>query len=176
MRSDKDKIDLINPTIITLFIILMFIIPLMIRSQAASLTKENTYQSYILESKDYIQKNKEGLKVIFNELFPTTESFVKVDEQAIPKLITQDLKHWSSTIFIKQVGENILMMRLSGDTKEFFVTTQLKKNSIANLLSGNPDFLPIEDYTTELSGNEFIMSIKDNSNNVLGAIVRGVIY
>ena len=145
--------------------------------------KEAVYNTYAQETELYIAKNQEGLEKIFNEYMGDycyqekwdPEKCNVADETDIPKLLTQDIKDWSSMIFIKDVGRDLYMKRISGQGQEFYVYPQEKYDKVEKLLNGEIEKLPWDEYTSVFSQKEVIIPVKDRNGKVIGALVRGVI-
>ena len=82
-----------------------------------------------------------------------------------------------NTFFLFKSGfsDKINIARLSGDSKELYIYPTEKEISVKQLLNGEISQIPWEDYTYELPNKEVIIPVKDNSDKVIGAIIRGVI-
>lgn len=151
----------------------------------SNLRKQAVYDQYAAETQNWIDQNQLGLQKLFIEVFPTHDCpplqgtapllVACPGQEAIAIAISQNLKNWSSTEFIKKEGIKIWVMRLSGDTREFNLFSQEKKNKIYQLLAGEVSEIPWDDYTSDFQGKEVIIPIKDATGKILGAVVRGVI-
>jgi hypothetical protein len=71
--------------------------------------------------------------------------------------------------------EGINVIRLSGDMQSFYVYPNENRIELLKLLNGEVPEIPWDDFTYELPGKEVVIPVKNNSGQVIGAIVRGVI-
>lgn len=181
MENDNKKLPLLKPSIA--FAALLFILTVLffIASSFSDQRKKEVYNAYAKETQEYIGKNKQGLNVLFNEIFlpcPAPDyysSCTSPKSTEIPGVITPDLKDWSSTIFIKLMNEKIYYMRLSGDISTYYYSYDSQKAALEKLLRGEVDEIAWDDYTSELPNKEVVIAVKDDAGKVIGAIMRGVI-
>ncbi len=147
--------------------------------------KQDVYNKYAAETNNWMSHNREGLDKVFSEVFTAfdlcqSETGIKnkitcPDIQTTPRLISQDLKDWSSTGFIKESEGNIEYMGILGHVSNFDPYPKEEKNSVYKLLRGEIESVPWEDYIYDLPGKDVIIPYKDSSGKVIGAVVRGVI-
>lgn len=184
MRNEEHSLKFSQPLIILVVFILVVAILFFGLSALSQARKNSIYQAYSSETEQYINQNQPQLITLFNSMFPKAECIVTVppnvpcafpNQEAIAYLLPSTLKDWSSTAFIKKDGERILMMRLSGDTKDVYVYPDEKRLHLYSLLSGNVTKIEWDDYTNELYGKEVVVAVKDNYGKVIGAIIRAVI-
>lgn len=181
MKNDPSKLNIIKPLLFLLgfvaFVGILFFVLSILNNQR----KERIYRQYAQETESYIAKNRDGLTIIFNDLFPdsvcydNSQSCRTSTGDEIAKLISQDMKDWSSMMFIKSTSSGILYMRLSGDTREFYVYPEDKKTQIEKLLLGQVNKIPWDDYSYELPQKEVIIPVKDKDGKIIGALIRSVI-
>lgn len=149
--------------------------------------KEKIYQTYATETQNYIQTNKDTLMILFTMLRgenPSCQEGISsppycplpTRQEQINKL-TQDLKDWSSTAFLfkSRFSDRVNITRLSGDTQELYIYPTEKEVQVKQLLNGEINQIPWENYTYELPNKEVIIPVKDASGRIIGAIIRGVI-
>ena len=72
-------------------------------------------------------------------------------------------------------SEGINIIRLSGDSTQYYSYPTEKRIEVIKLLNGEVSELPWDEYTYELPGKEVIVPIRNNQGQIMGAIVRGVI-
>ena len=150
-----------------------------------SLVKEQ----YQVETSTYTVNNRRGLTELFVNVFPDVEDqcygstpefnscAAKASERKakIQTLIKDDLKDFSSTMFVKMVSrQELLVMRLSGDVRPINIYPPEKEALVKRLLRGEVPTIPWDFYSGELSTKEIFVPIKDAKGEILGAIVRRV--
>ncbi|KKT74028.1 MAG: hypothetical protein UW86_C0001G0006 [Microgenomates group bacterium GW2011_GWA1_Microgenomates_45_10] len=150
-----------------------------------SLVKEQ----YQVETSTYTVNNRRGLTELFVNVFPDVEDqcYVSTPEfnscaakaserkAKIQTLIKDDLKDFSSTMFVKMVSrQELLVMRLSGDVRPINIYPPEKEALVKRLLRGEVPTIPWDFYSGELSTKEIFVPIKDAKGEILGAIVRRV--
>jgi hypothetical protein len=180
MTNTPEKLEIKRPLLYLLLFSLVIGVIFLGLTKLSDQRREDVYQKYASETESYIHRNRDGMKRIFTEIFPDkmlcdNYNCVAVDTDYIPKLISQDLKDWSSTLFLKESGGEILALRLSGDYWNIYIHPQEKKDLVLKLLRGEVAQVPWDDYTYEFSQKEIIIPVKDESGKVMGAIMRGVI-
>lgn len=185
--TSSNKLDFKITFVILLGIFVLVGALVLVGNSLSNKRKQEVYNQYAQETNIWISQNKEGLRKLFTELFPnyhcppwqntTTNTAVYFcpNQDAINSVVSQDLKDWSSTAFIKENQGKLWLMKLSGDTSEFNPYPVEKKNLIYKLLSKEVNSIPWDNYTYDFAGKEVIIPITDESNKVIGAIVRGVI-
>ncbi|MBI2315100.1 hypothetical protein HYU93_03550 [Candidatus Daviesbacteria bacterium] len=184
MRNENHDLKFSQPLIVLAIFVLIIAVLIMIFSSISQARKDSIYQTYAVETAQYINQNQPQLATLFNDMFPKTECIINrqqnipcafPNQEAIARLLPSSLKDWSSTAFIKEGGERILMMRLSGDTKELYVYPEQKRLQLQKLLRGETTKIGWDDYTYELMGKEVVIAVKDSNGKVIGAIMRSVI-
>lgn len=184
MRNENHNLKFSQPLIILTIFILIIAVLFLILSSLSQARKDSIYQTYALETGQYINQNQAQLIILFNDMFPKTECIINrrqnvpcafPNQEAIAHLLPSALKDWSSTAFLKADGEKIFMMRLSGDTKELFPYPEQKRLQLQKLLRGETTKIDWDNYTYELSGKEVVFAVKDNNGKAIGAIMRSVI-
>lgn len=184
MRDENHKLKFFQPFSFLLIFILITAVLIFGFSLLSQSRRDSIYQTYALETEQYINQNQPQLTALFNDMFPKTECIINrqqnipcafPNQEAIAHLLPSALKDWSSTAFIKADGEKILMMRLSGDTKEFYAYPEQKRLQLQKLLRGEITKIDWDDYTYELVGKEVVFVVKDNNGKIIGAIMRSVI-
>jgi hypothetical protein len=173
----------ISRALITLFISAIVIgIVLLVLTNFSNARKERIYNTYAQETQSYIARNKESFNKLFKEMFPK-EVCNLTDTSLCPQrptgdeiggMLTQDIKDWSSIEFIKLNNGKILTMGLSGYVSEFYIYPEDKKAQVVALLNGRQDKIPWDTYAG-YGQKQVIIPVKDDSGQVIGAIVRGVI-
>lgn len=183
MKQNHKSLNFLHAS---LFLIIFSLIVFSLTIFLAALNKQrekDTYLAYANETQEYIQKNKANLMVLFNDIFPKsscvgTNRYEHVcaypNQETIAKLLPSTLKDWSSTAFLKKDQGKILLMRLSGDTRELYLNPK-KTYVLDNFFSGGEEQIPWDDYTYELSNKEVVIAVKDDSGKITGAIIRSVI-
>lgn len=184
MSNENHNLKFAQPLIaLTIFVFIIAVL-FLIFSSLSQARKDSIYQAYALETEQYITKYQPQLIIIFNDMFPKTECIINrqqnvpcafPNQEAIANLLPSTLKDWSSTAFIKENGERIFMMRLSGDAKELYAYPEQKRLQLSKLLRGETTKIDWDDYTYELTGKEVVIAVKDNNGKVIGAIMRSVI-
>lgn len=187
MNHNSKNLDLLKPLTFLLFFCIGVAMLFVLLSSADRNRKEKIYQTYATETQNYIQANKDNLIILFTMLRgenpPCQEGIssppycpLPTRQEQINKL-TQDLKDWSSTAFLfkSRFNDRINITRLSGDTQELHIYPTEKEIQVKQLLNGEINQIPWENYTYELPNKEVIISVKDTSGRVIGAIIRGVI-
>lgn len=184
MKNDSDKLDLIRPAIAILVILLVIGSAIFYLNSLDKQRKNEVYQQYKQETENYIEKNRPALTTLFETITSqkpcpvgTTCPASQPIKDQIDQKLTHDLKDWSSTMFMVRSNgsEGINIIRLSGDTSQYYSYPTEKKIDVVKLLSGEVTELPWDEYTYELPGKEVIVPIKNNQGQIIGAIVRGVI-
>ena len=138
---------------------------------------------YASELATYTDQNRANLTTLFTEIFPNelcypsqTNICPKPQTERIASLLPNNLKDFSSTFFVKKgVGGRILLMYLSGEVAEFHIYDPAQKTKVEQLLDGNLDFLPWDEYFSSFPKKEVIVPFRDQNGRVAGAIIRGVI-
>ena len=170
-------------------IILVGIIAVVGTGIVLSLAKVNTQRSeqvtqrYVEESNRWIEANREGLTVIFTELFPNEICYKNEDISCPPpeaariaEAVNNQLTDFSSTMFVKKgVGNQVLLMYLSGEVAEFHSFQPENKIKLEELLNGNHDYLAWDEYVQFLPGKEVVVAVRSADGELLGGLVRGVI-
>lgn len=174
------------------FFIFIIVVALIVAGlwKFSEIRKGQVYQTYAQETNNYIARNWDGLKSLFNNVnqipYPCNISantnyncpqMGTLNEQ-INNSLSHDLQDWSSTIFLAKSPKSgeIREIRLSGDIQNFYPASSDQKTLIYKLLNGEVSSLPWANYTYELDGKEIIIPIHNYSNGpVIGAILRGVI-
>ncbi|MCL4441353.1 MAG: hypothetical protein M1609_12425, partial [Firmicutes bacterium] len=145
MRNENYNLKFSQPLIILVVFALIIAVLFLTFSSLSQARKDSIYQAYALETEQYINQNQPQLTTLFNDMFPKTECIINrrqnipcafPNQEAIAHLLPPTLKDWSSTTFIKADGEKILMMRLSGDTKELYPYPEQKRLQLQRLLRG----------------------------------------
>lgn len=184
MRNENHNLKFSQPLIVLTIFVLIIAVLFLIFSSLSQARKDSVYQTYALETEQYINKNQPQLIIFFNDMFSKAECIVNrqqnvpcafPNQEAIAHLLPSTLKDWSSSAFLKADGEKILMMRLSGDTKELYPYPEQKRLQLQKLLRGETTKIDWDDYTYELTGKEVVIAVKDNNEKVIGAIMRSVI-
>lgn len=184
MGIDSYKLRIWQPLSFLLVFISLAAVLVFSFSSLSELRKSSVYQKYSIETNMYIDQNRSQLITLFHEVFPSVECVTRRDEniscaypnqETIARLLPSTLKDWSSTVFIKKDGDTLLMMRLSGDTKQPYIYQDQKRLVIQKLLSGEKEEIAWDDYLVELTGKEVVVTVEDYKGNVIGAIVRSVI-
>jgi hypothetical protein len=184
MKNDSDKLDLVRPAIAILAILLVIGGAIFYLNSLDKQRKNEVYQQYKQETDSYIEKNRPGLTTLFEIItaqkpctFGTTCSASQPIKDQIDQKLTHDLKDWSSTMFMVRSNgsEGINIIRLSGDTSQYYSYPTEKKIEVLKMLNGEVSDLPWDEYTYELPGKEVIVPIKNSQGQIMGAIVRGVI-
>ncbi len=184
--TSSNKLDFKIAFVIILGIFVLIGTLVLMGTSLSNKRKQEVYNKYAQETNIWISQNKEGLRKLFTEVFPNhycppretfppNATYVCPNQAAIHTLISQDLKDWSSTEFIKESQGKLWIMRLSGDVIEFNPYPAEKKNLVHELLRKEVQSIPWDNYTYDFAGKEVIIPVMDESNKVLGAIVRGVI-
>jgi hypothetical protein len=184
MKNDSDKLDLFKPAIAILVLILLIGGGIFFLNQLDQGRKKAVYQQYKQETDQYIAKNQSALTTLFESVTslspcptgtncPTSQP----TKDQIDKQLSHDLKDWSSTMFLvkSRSTEGINVIRLSGDMQSFYVYPNENRIELLKLLNGEVPEIPWDDFTYELPGKEVVIPVKNNSGQVIGAIVRGVI-
>lgn len=184
MKNDSEKLDLLKPAIAIFVLILLIGGGVFALNNLNKQRKNEVYQQYKAETEQYIQKNRPALTTLFETITSqkpcpvgtTCPASQPVKEQ-IDRQLTHDLKDWSSTMFMVRntASEGINIIRLSGDSTQYYSYPAEKRIEVIKLLNGEVSELPWDEYTYELPGKEVIIPIKNSSGQVIGAIARGVI-
>lgn len=184
MRNENHHLKFSQPLIVLVIFALIIAVLFLIFSSLSQARKDSVFQTYALETEQYINQNQTQLIILFNDMFPKTECIINrkqnvpcafPNQEAIARLLPSTLKDWSSTAFLKVDGEKIFMMRLSGDTKELYPFPEQKRLQLQKLLNGEVTKIAWGDYTYELVGKEVVFVAKDNNGKIIGAIMRSVI-
>lgn len=181
MENDYKKLPILKPFLAFVILIVILTVLLFIASSFSNQRKQEVYNAYAKETHEYIAKNKQGLNVLFNEIFlpcpaPTFySSCTSPKSNEIPGVVSSDLRDWSSTIFIKFMNEQIYYMRLSGDISTYYSSYDSQQAALEKLLRGEVDEVAWDEYTYELPNKEVVIAVKDDSGKVIGAMMRGVI-
>lgn len=184
MKNNSDKLDLVKPAVAIITLILLLGGGIFFLNNLNKQRKETVFQQYKQETEQYIDKNRPALITLLESitsLIPcptgTTCPASQPSKEQIDKQLSHDLKDWSSTMFLvkSRGGEGINVVRLSGDVSSFYAYPNDERINLLKLLNGEVSELPWDDYTYELPGKEVVIPVKNNSGQVIGAIVRGVI-
>lgn len=178
-ENDPKKLPILKPLIGFMIFIAFLVVCYFVLSAFSNQRKSAVYKTYADETNSYIAKNSDGLATIFNQIFlkcndPSTTCTSALSAQ-IPRVLKTDLKDWSSTIFLKQMDNQIYQMSLSGEISEFYSYPEDKRILIQKLLNGEVSQIPWDEYTYTFPNKEVVIPVKDNSGHVIGAIMRGVI-
>lgn len=183
MRDNSHKLNLFQPFFFLLIFALVMAVLFFGLASLSNERKNSVYQTYASETTHYINQNQSQLVILFNQIFPKADCVIQrqpnlvcafPNQDAIAHLLPSTLKDWSSTAFIKEDGERMLIMRLSGDTKEIYVYPEQKRLELQKLLRGEIEKISWDNYSYDLSGKEVVIPVKDG-NKVIGAIMRAVI-
>lgn len=181
MKGDEFKLNLFGPLIFLMTFAVFVASLFLFFSKLSDNRKQAVYEKYAPETTMYVGQNKQGLAKIFKEFFPSKictsdpqPDCKKANGDQIASLISQDLKDWSSIIFIKATSDRILYMSLPGNTYDLYVNSPEKNELLKELLAGKRDVIPWDDYTYVLAEKEIIVPVKDG-DVVIGALARGII-
>ncbi len=186
MKDTLPQLDLFKPLAALVLIVAVIGSLVLLFSSLNYQRGEKIYQAYEAETQGYIQRNRAGLNELFNVIFPYKEPTLRSSvyfepnpkystTDYIAKLLTQDLKDYSSTAFLKANGGVIYLIDLAGNITTVSSYPAEKNKDLLSLLTGTVDKIPWDDYLWQFRGKEIIIPVKDDSGQVIGAIARGVI-
>lgn len=163
------------------FLLGMFVLVLVF-STISNQRKQKVYQTYAAETKQYIEKNRQGLVKIFTEVFPKKDACYYNKQTPCPyingdltKYISSDIKDFSSMMFIRKDSTGAIQhLRLSGELAYFYGKYETEQR-VLDLLNGTVESIPWDDYTYSFPQKELVMPVKDDKGKVVGAIVRGIL-
>lgn len=156
---------------------------------------------YQKETEDYIQTNQAALATLFTRTFDHADNCTvkdlyckdsydckvkKVDgeqcqAQVVDQIHTnlpQTLQDWSSTYFIRSARDWIQILELGGSLTNsdniisYSKEQQHKRDLVMQLLHGEVESIPWDDYFSTLSGKEVIVPVRSDNGVIIGAIVR----
>lgn len=189
MTNKNQKLDLIFPTLFLIAFIFLCSGLFWVFSSLDQKRKQEVLDKYYSETENYIDRNKEGLLIIFQEKFnqklcdtqqnnyyysyPNSCPVASGDD--IANLLDEDIKDYSSMGFLKYDNGNIWMMGLSGSYNEIHPYPAEKEVLVKKILFGETDKIPWDEYSFELPNKDIVVPVKNNEGKVVGAIIRGVI-
>lgn len=176
-------------------ITVIIFVGIMLFSYINSYRNKKIVEEYTQETKKYIQKNQQGLEHIFTSSFQeakkceltystnyaSRESCKKSVSEDLYKYVSNDLKDFSSTGFMKFDKTFPEIMLLSGqysvesnETPRSNSVNKMRMDNLKSLFEGKVNSIPWDNYTDEFSGKEVVIPVTKDSK-VIGAIVRRVI-
>ncbi len=182
MSTNPKTINVATPIV---FLIGIFVVGAVVSSILSGLSDhraQTIHDIYAQEFEEYRARNQEGLEKLFTEVFPDKrcedpndwDTCIKdIDPSDIYSNIDDSLKDFSSTAFVKKDSYNneVMIIYLSGQVNRRYE----EEEEILQLLDGEIESLPWDEYLYEFDQKEVILPVKDKDGNMLGAVIRGVI-
>lgn len=180
-----DRISFRSLVVPIITFLLGMLVLVLVFSTISKQRKQKVYQIYAAETKQYIEKNRQGLVKIFTEVFPKKDACYYNKETPcsnvngdLMKYISSDIKDFSSMMFIRKDNSGAIQyLRLSGELSylSYFDGHYENEQMVRDLLNGTVDSIPWDDYTYSFPQKELVMPVKDDKGKVVGAIVRGIL-
>lgn len=182
MTNDRKTLNFLPTLGILAVLSLAATVPLFLLSQSNQARQQQMVQKYTQELQPWMEKNQAGLETIFTESFPgacethgkDAESCPSIERSKIASLLSDDLSDFSSTAFIQlSPNERITGLKLSGDI--FDIGYEPNGEVVRQLLKGERDSIPWDDYTYSYAGKEIIVPFRDQNQQIIGGVMRRVI-